>query len=51
VRRSGIAHAAPEDVHESPLDLPTRAGRGLLHVVVDTPHGSGNKYKFEPERG
>jgi inorganic pyrophosphatase len=38
-------------MHESLLDLPTRAGPGLLHVVVDTPRGSGNKYKFDEKRG
>ena len=37
-------------MHESALDLPARAGRGLLHVVVDTPRGSGNKYKFDEKR-
>jgi len=26
--------------------IPARAGRGLFHVVVDTPRGSRNKYKF-----
>ncbi len=38
-------------MHESPLDLPPHAGRGLPHVVVDTRRGSGNKYKFDSKRG
>jgi inorganic pyrophosphatase len=27
--------------------LPPRAGPGLVHVVIDTPRGSRNKYKFD----
>ena len=29
---------------------PARAGRGLTHVVVDTPRGSRNKFKFDEAR-
>jgi inorganic pyrophosphatase len=32
-----------------PMNLPSRAGAGLVHVVVDTPKGSTNKYKFDAE--
>jgi inorganic pyrophosphatase len=34
-----------------PMQVPARAGRGLVHLVVDTPLGSRNKYKFDPDRG
>jgi inorganic pyrophosphatase len=30
-------------------ELPARAGRGLVYVVVDTPRGSSNKYKFDAD--
>jgi inorganic pyrophosphatase len=34
------------------LDLPPRPKRsGLVHVVIDTPKGSRNKYKFDPALG
>jgi inorganic pyrophosphatase len=32
-----------------PMNLPSRASGGLVHVVVDTPKGSANKYKFDAE--
>ena len=32
-----------------PHEIPAWAGRGLLHVVIDTPRGSRNKYKFVPD--
>jgi inorganic pyrophosphatase len=32
-----------------PMNLPSRARGGLVHVVVDTPKGSTNKYKFDVE--
>lgn len=32
-----------------PIDLPSRAGRGLVNVIVDTPKGSANKYKFDAD--
>jgi inorganic pyrophosphatase len=37
----------------SPIsELPARAGRsGLVNVVIDTPRGSRNKYKFDAELG
>jgi inorganic pyrophosphatase len=28
-------------------DIPTRAADGLVHVVIDTPQGSRNKYKYD----
>jgi len=31
------------------MSLPSRSGGGLVHVVVDTPKGSSNKYKYDPE--
>jgi inorganic pyrophosphatase len=31
--------------------LPPRPGPGLVHVVVETPRGSRNKYKYDPEIG
>ncbi|HEX3846258.1 MAG TPA: inorganic diphosphatase [Steroidobacteraceae bacterium] len=31
------------------LALPTRAGEMLVHAVVDTPRGSRNKYKYDPQ--
>jgi inorganic pyrophosphatase len=34
----------------APIDLPPTLGRSHL-VVVETPRGSGNKIKFEPELG
>jgi inorganic pyrophosphatase len=34
----------------NPLELPAREPRsGLVRVVIDTPRGSRNKYKFDPE--
>jgi inorganic pyrophosphatase len=39
------------DLPESdPTELPWRKG-GLVVVVVETPSGSGNKFKFDPELG
>lgn len=32
-------------------DLPSRAAAGRVNVVVETPGGSGNKLKYEPELG
>jgi inorganic pyrophosphatase len=31
--------------------LPPRPSPGILHVVVETPRGSRNKYKYDPELG
>jgi inorganic pyrophosphatase len=31
--------------------IPSYAGRGLVHMVVDTPQGSRNKYKFDAALG
>jgi inorganic pyrophosphatase len=31
------------------MRLPARSAGGLVHVVVDTPKGSGNKYKYDPQ--
>jgi inorganic pyrophosphatase len=34
-----------------PSKIPSGAGRGLVHMVVDTPRGSRNKYKFDVDLG
>lgn len=34
---------------ESVMALPAQAGAGLVHVIVDTPRGSTQKYKYDPE--
>ena len=40
----------PSDSGSGPLiHLPARAGRGLVHLIVDTPRGSSQKYKYDPE--
>jgi len=31
------------------MSLPSRDEAGLVHVIVDTPKGSSNKYKYDPE--
>jgi inorganic pyrophosphatase len=31
------------------MSLPPRSEAGLVHVIVDTPKGSGNKYKYDPQ--
>lgn len=31
------------------MSLPARAARGLVHVIIDTPRGSGNKYKYDAD--
>jgi inorganic pyrophosphatase len=31
------------------MSLPSRDEGGLVHVIVDTPKGSGNKYKYDPK--
>ena len=33
------------------MSLPARGTGGLVHVIVDTPKGSSNKYKYDPEMG
>jgi inorganic pyrophosphatase len=33
------------------MEIPPRAPGGLVHVVIDTPRGSGNKYKYDNDRG
>lgn len=47
--------AAPSSAKRSTFDwgmsLPARAQGGLVHLIVDTPKGSGNKYKFDAELG
>ena len=35
----------------SPTDLPTFDSQGDLFVVIETPKGSRNKFKFDPELG
>jgi inorganic pyrophosphatase len=37
------------DAHNGRRIAPRDASSGLIHVVVDTPKGSGNKYKFDEE--
>lgn len=32
------------------MSLPPQGERGLVHVIVDTPKGSSNKYKYDPRR-
>jgi inorganic pyrophosphatase len=29
------------------MDIPVSAGRGLVHMIVDSPKGSRNKYKYD----
>jgi inorganic pyrophosphatase len=31
------------------MSLPSRSETGLVHVIVDTPRGSSNKYKYDPK--
>src|SRR5580698_4413758 len=31
------------------MSLPPRSGRELVHVIVDTPKGSSNKYKYDAQ--
>ena len=33
------------------MAVPPRAGGRLVNAVIDTPRGSGNKYKYDPELG
>jgi inorganic pyrophosphatase len=33
------------------MDIPPRAPGGLVYVIIDTPRGSGNKYKYDNARG
>jgi inorganic pyrophosphatase len=39
----------PPGVFDWGASLPARSAGGLVHVIVDTPKGSGNKYKYDPE--
>ncbi|HLW25295.1 MAG TPA: inorganic diphosphatase [Steroidobacteraceae bacterium] len=39
----------PTSGPEALMRLPARAGRGLVHVIIDTPRGSSQKYKYDPE--
>ena len=42
----------PSPSHSSPMDLPALdPDTGLVRVVIDTPKGSRNKYKFDPRLG
>jgi inorganic pyrophosphatase len=42
--------AAPEPAtFDWGTSLPPRTDSGLVHVIVDTPKGSGNKYKYDPD--
>jgi inorganic pyrophosphatase len=37
--------------HQDRAPVSARSADGLVHVVVDTPRGSGNKYKYDEETG
>jgi inorganic pyrophosphatase len=39
----------PPGVYDWGMSLPARSAAGLVHFIVDTPKGSGNKYKYDPE--
>jgi len=39
----------PVGVFDWGMSLPSRNEAGLVHVIVDTPKGSCNKYKYDPE--
>jgi len=43
-------HATPPvGLFDWGMSLPSRSDGGLVHVIVDTPKGSGNKYKYDPQ--
>jgi len=49
IRATGFG--LPGESRDSPYDLlPARADHGLINVIIDTPKGSRNKFKFD-ERG
>jgi len=52
-QRSGTCRARPRSVGMAdPMQLSTRDPESdLVRVVIDTPAGSRNKYKFDPELG
>jgi inorganic pyrophosphatase len=37
--------------HQGGSPVAARSADGLVHVIVDTPQGSGNKYKYDEETG
>jgi inorganic pyrophosphatase len=39
----------PVGVFDYGMSLPSRSATGLVHVIVDTPKGSSNKYKYDPQ--
>jgi inorganic pyrophosphatase len=48
IRASGFG--LPGDRSNNPYDLlPARAGYGLVNVIIDTPKGSRNKFKFDEQ--
>jgi len=48
-RRPTIAPSAAQGPTRSVMDLPAQAPDGLVHVLVDTPRGSSQKYKYDPQ--
>jgi inorganic pyrophosphatase len=44
-----VGHAQPPSGFDWGMSLPSRGEGGLVHVIVDTPKGSGNKFKFDPK--
>lgn len=45
-----VGHAGPPvGFFDWGMSLPSRSGAGLVHVIVDTPKGSANKYKYDPQ--
>jgi inorganic pyrophosphatase len=48
IRATGFG--LPGESPGNPYDLlPARAGHGLVNVIIDTPKGSRNKYKFDEQ--
>jgi inorganic pyrophosphatase len=45
-----VGHASPPvGFFDWGMNLPSWSEAGLVHVVVDTPKGSSNKYKYDPQ--
>ena len=45
-----IGHPSPRvGLFDWGMSLPSRNDAGLVHVIVDTPKGSSNKYKYDPQ--
>lgn len=41
---SNEGHASSDDI-----SIPARSDDGLVHVIIDTPQGSRNKYKYDED--